>query len=295
MKETDVVYFHFPLTGPACMHRWISGVQHVVKEELDTTLKCLTVNGMATPDREEIIIYLHHLYFYRFALPAIEACFSSKSEYCDPTLVRFQLLSCLLGRFIDDTVDRDSGFWSTEEASFWVKEFSRRCESTRKELGGSKEASEAWFRCIELASTPSIPLFQRTRNTAGLCIPNVSPLPIKAYPDRVPYYFWLPRWHGTHPVGTAWLESYIQTLFYWYDIEDILNDILNNVPTDPAYQFLRTTLDSEGRIKCRGACVEQSLAKLRAQGISQLAHCAAHGRKIGLLIGPAMIDREVHP
>jgi hypothetical protein len=249
---------------------------------------------MATPEREEILVYLHYMYFYRFALPAVEACFSTEAERRDPTLARFQLLSCLLGRFLDDTVDRDSGFWSTEEASFWVKEFTRRCGSAREGLNRGKDASTAWDRSLELASTPPPPLFRRVGATAGICVSDVNPLAIDAYPNRVPYYFWLPRWHGTHSAGKAWLESYIRALFYWYDIDDVLNDILNNVPTDPAYHFLRATIDSEGRIKLLGGHAERALSELKAQGLARLVGCAEHGRKLGLLLGPAMIDREIH-
>ena len=135
MDETKVVYFRFPVQGPACMHTWLSGMRYIVEDEIAVTLRCMSATGTATPDREEILVYLHYMYFYRFALPAIEACFSTESERRDPALVRFQFLSCLLGRFLDDTVDRDSGFWSIEEASFWVNVFTRRCESVREGLG----------------------------------------------------------------------------------------------------------------------------------------------------------------
>jgi hypothetical protein len=274
------------------MHRWLSGLQYVVEEEISTTLNCLSAKGQATPDREEILVYLHYMYFYRFALPAIEACFSAEPAHCD--LVRFQLLSCLLGRFIDDTVDRDSGFWSIEEASFWMKEFSQRCESARKKVCRDQDAETSWLHSISLASTPAPVLISRIGNTAGLRVSKANPLPVETYPDRVPYYFWLPRWRETHPEGTAWLESYIQALFYWYDIDDIFNDILNNVPTDPAYHFLQATLDSEGRIKCRGGHAEDVIAELKAQGLARLARCAEHGRKLGFLLGSAMIDNEIN-
>jgi len=293
MNTTEVLYFRFPVRAPAHLHGRLSGLQHVVEAEIATTLRCMSAACMSTPEREEILVYLHYMYFYRFALPAVEACFPTESGRFDPALVRFQLLCCLLGRFLDDTVDRDSGFWPVEEASFWVDEFARRCEASREAVGLGADAAAAWRRNLEIASTPPSSLYRRVGTGAGIGIATTCPLPVVDYPNRVPYFFWLPRWRGTWPEGCRWLESYIQALFYWYDIDDVLNDIMHNVATAPAYDLLCATLDSEGRMKVLDGRAVRALADMEARGLTMLERCAESGRSLGLLLGPAMLDREI--
>lgn len=289
-------YFCFSIKGPNELHDWLISLKWIVEEEIAISLQNLKKLGTKglLQDQEEILVYLHYMYFYRFALPAIEAGFFSSTDRNNQYYIRFQLLVCLLGRFLDDLSDKDSGFWSIEEASYLADCFNKRCMKLINQLRVGQKEIESFLNTLRLASLPSPILYTKVGKTAGLNILKNCPLSSEKNSERVPYYFWLFDWYGTNPDGLAWLKFYIETLFFWFDVDDIFSDILNNVATEPAYEFLMNTVDNEGRIKIVGLDAIAMIKKLISSGQKKLNQCFSDGVNLGFLLGPSILNAELN-
>jgi hypothetical protein len=285
-------YFVFPIYGSSELHGWLDEFSSILDSEVSETLKEL--HNTSWSDQEHILVYLHYMYMYRFSLPVLEAVYGRENLLEKPQIAQYLLLSCLLGRFIDDIVDCDSGFWNIEQAHFWYSHFLSRCENLKKTLSLKPDFDDAWLKSVNISMAMNRPLYEVDGKTNKIKKPDSNPMPLIKYPERIPYCFCLLDRIGEDSKTLGWARSYVSALFFLYDIDDSINDILRNVPTGPSYEILIQSLDSEGRIKVRQLEKNKIFPKLWTQSKELLTICRDNGRSLGLELGPAIIDDALY-
>lgn len=284
-------YFRFEIEGSERLHAWLRYLEPVVDEAVDEAVRLVARCGWK--EDEEILVYLHYMYHYRFSLPAIEAIVGLRRTEKARQYSGFLLRACLMGRFLDDLIDCDSGFWTTARASYLYSHFLLACEDWREGLAADANGRDSWEASIRRASRGSGTLFKECSTTRALHLPAKPALPLRRYPDRIPYYFWI---FGQCPITEErrkWIRRYVSVLFYLYDLDDVLNDLHRNVPTDPAHEVLAASLDSEGRIKLIQMMQKGTLEDMLKRAFHKLGRCESEGRRIGLELGPAMIASQL--
>lgn len=282
------VYFDLTIAGSNELHNWIELYDSILNDELIQTLKQLHVT--AWKEQESILVHLHYMYFYRYTLPVLEAVCGFEQLKNKPELIKFQLLSCLLGRFLDDLIDSDSGFWNHEQALFWYSHFLLRSERALKNIFINKNLEPDWIESIYKSLNNKQNLYDSNKNTNIIVKSNIYALPLNHYPERVPYYFLLLENLCDNEESIEWVRMYISSLFFLSDIDDSINDILRNVPTQPAYDILLGSLDNEGRFKIRLTKEKKIYPKLYSRAKSMLLDCRDKGYSLGYKLGPAVIN-----
>mgnify|MGYP001163405377 CR=1 FL=1 len=291
-KNYSQIYFQFPINGSRELHKWLDAFNPILQLEVANTLEVLHHTDWS--DQEDILVYLHNTYMYRFTLPVLEAACGREKLLKKPQLVQFQLLSCLFGRFLDDLIDRDSGFWEPEQALFWYSHFFMRCMRIKNSLHMKKDFDDAWGQSIYDAMTVDQQLYQTEKSGRIILKSEFCPMPVQRYSERVPYFFCLPLELCKDVKSLEWIQSYINALFFLYDIDDSINDIMRNVATEPAYMILAEGLDNEGRFKMGRVERGNVYQKLRGRAKDLLITCRNNGRSMNLELGPAMIDAALH-
>jgi len=281
-------YFDLPICASTELHQWIDAHDSIIHQELTKTLK--TLHLTTWQDQEHILAYLHYMYMYRCTLPVLEAVVGRERLVEKPQLAQFQLLSCLLGRFLDDLIDQDSGFWNKEQALFWFSHFLLRCEKLKETLFFDRTFDDKWIRSIHASISINPRLYRCDESTERIYKSESCPMPLKRYLERVPYFLCLPEELCEDAESLDWVRSYISALLFLYDIDDSINDIMQNVATEPAYEVLVGGLDTEGRFKVRLAKQEKIYNKLLCQARELLIICRDRGRTLGFELGPAVID-----
>lgn len=284
-------HFHFAIDGPDDLHRWLGEVSSCVTAELAESLDEL--QAMSSPDGEHILVYLHHMYFLRFVLPTLEAVLGREATAKSPEIVRFQLLACLMGRFADDLIDQDSGFWDGPHSRQLYSHYLVRCERARGHLDLGHEAEQRWRNAMRFTLLDDRRLYDTAPGRLALRPPIACAWTYADYWRRVTYFFWALQELATDDARLQWTKDYVSALFYHYDVDDALNDILRNVPTEPSHALVRCLTDDEGRLKLVGGGFAKELAVLQARAREQLAACREHGKQLGLWLGPAMLAREL--
>lgn len=281
-------HFQFFIKASPELHQWLDTLDPIIYRELSITLEDLRWTDWQ--EHEHILVYLHSMYMFRFALPVLEAICGRERLLNTPQLAQFQLLSCLMGRFLDDLIDRDSGFWNQEQALFWYSRFLLRCEKVKGNLLLGQAFEDMWAKSL-IANAQR--LYRIDADSGRIHKPDSCPMPLLRYPERVPYFFCLPEALCDRPETLDWSRSYISALFFLYDVDDSFNDIMRNVATEPAYNLLASGLDSEGRFKMKLAKQNVFYQAHISQARELLISCRDNGRLLGLELGPAMIDTEL--
>ena len=248
---------------------------------------------MSWPEGEHILVYLHSMYLLRFVLPTLEALLGREATANSNDIVRFQLLACLMGRFADDLVDQDSGFWDGPQTRHLYSHYLVRCERARDRLNLGDAAERRWRDAMRFTLLDYRHLYDTTPGRHALRLPIACAWPYADYWRRVTYFFWVLHELATDDTRLQWAKDYVSALFYHYDVDDALNDILRNVPTEPAFALVRRLTDDEGRLKLVGGGFANEFGALQARARKQLAECLERGKQLGLWLGPAMLAREL--
>lgn len=291
MNDFTHTYFQFPICASEPLHEWLAQLEPVVEQEVEASLKALVDTELR--DHEDILVYLHYMYFYRFAVPALEATAGREPLLLSPEWARFQLLTCLLGRFLDDLIDQDSGFWNDGQIRYWYSHFLARCRRTLENLPLRGSVEGVWSRAVTQTDSACPRLYQTTPGSGAIRKPASNPMPLSRYPERVEYFFCLPDALASTPAPRVWIRSYISALFFLYDIDDSINDIFRNVPTEPAFVVLSAGLDSEGRLKTTLLDKLNVFPTLKERAKALIISCRDSGRSFGYELGPAMLDAEL--
>ena len=118
-------------------------------------------------------------------------------------------------------------------------------------------------------------------------------MPLECYPERIPYYFWLLERLNPDESKIDWVRKYISALFFSYDIDDAVNDIIHNIPTEPAFELLRASLDNEGHFKVRRMDSQHIIRQLEQKCYLNLKECEEQGRRLGLELGISFLNEEL--
>lgn len=287
VNNIEKQYFNISISTSKAIHNWLASFEGLLESEIKRTLK--EIEGVGSAHLEEAIVYLHYMYLYRYVLPTLEP-FGHDVVSRNPNWARWQLLNCLMGRFLDDIVDSDSGFWNEEEIQYWYSYFLIRCQEHVSQLGISENKIIRWHTSLKKATQRTC-LYNTSKGTRGIRCPGRNPLPLSQYPSRIPYFFWLYQSLGVKAEHLTWAKKYISALFYYYDVDDVFSDLLANVPTQPAYELLRRGLDDEGRIKFRK--IYRHLDVMLNNSKKILISCKRVGEQQGLILGPCLIDVEL--
>ena len=285
LERIEKIYFKFAITASANIHNWLESFRNLVESEIDNSVEELKNVGLV--QHEETLVYLHYMYFYRFVMPTLE------TVGCDfisnnPLLVKWQLRNCLMGRFIDDIVDMDSGFWSNEEALFLYSYYLIRCNQISRYF--KNESLTKWRITIKNAMNKKF-LYKRDNQSNAIICPRTNKIPVSIYFSRIPYFFWLFNEINLSLPMIEWIKKYIASLFYFYDIDDVISDIINNVPTQPSFDIVHSGIDSEGRVKY--SKIHKKLSEILNRAYKLLSKCKQEALLNGLEIGPSMIDLEI--
>ncbi|MDP2361637.1 MAG: hypothetical protein Q8O14_12955 [bacterium] len=284
-------HFNFEFEGPVELHRWLSSIAPYIELEIAETLDELRDASLS--ELEHIVVYLHYMYTARFVLPTLEAVLGREATAERPDIVRHQLLACLMGRFVDDLIDKDSGFWNEKQALYFFSHFQMRCDRVRPRLGLGEGAERRWLAALRFNLLDDGRLYDASPDRYDMRPRAKCAWPYIDYWKRVKYFFWALREVSTDEIRLQWAMEYVSALFYNYDVDDALNDILRNVPTEPAFVLVHGMKDDEGRLKLKGHHFTRELSSLEDAARMRLTDCQERGQRLGLLLGPAMLAKEL--
>lgn len=269
------------------MENLLKSCEEMITIEVEKDL--VSLKKMTYPVNEEILFNLHFMYLFRYVLPTFEPL-GTDYLMANMDIIKLQVKSCMMGRFLDDLIDNDSGFWNNNHC---ILLYSHYLASTLESANTIKSIGPSYFdRLLHSISlvTENKKLYS-IDNTKSILCPNTNPLPLSNYPDRIPYFWNIFLEMPIKENKLKWSQNYITSLFYLYDLDDVVNDILNNIPTTPAYEVIKSGVDVEGKIKnFRLFKIYQNLLKT---AIHNLNECRLAGLSHNYELGPRIIQYEI--
>ena len=241
---------HYISELPEPLSEDITACQFVVETMTRESLNFLS--AMDWLDLKDIFAHLHNFYFYRYTLPAFEIAFGHLPTREQTTELKAQLQLCMVGRCVNDIIDKDSGSFSPAQSlvlyAYHWNQFVSLLSSGGDDLSSFYEQNS--FKLLQgIVEACHVEKLSEVEKKQQI-------VDIDTYPNRAAYFFLLPEYF----IEKVWddesieqrkslLRKIISTFFLYFDVENSINDLFTDIATVPTQKLKRILEDNEGKMR----------------------------------------------